>query len=86
MEKSKLNGSGSPALPFFLAGVGAGIAFSLLFAPRSGPATRDLISRKVKDGEGWVKAKAAEAEEYVHVQGAKLRDRAEEVAQVISQG
>ncbi|MDX1981597.1 MAG: YtxH domain-containing protein [Bryobacteraceae bacterium] len=80
-----MNGNGSTALPFFLAGVGVGIAFSLLFAPRSGPVTRDLISRKVKDGEGWVKARAAEAEEYVHAQGVKLRDRAEEVAEVISQ-
>lgn len=67
----------------FLTGVGTGIALTLLLAPRSGAATRGLIGRKVKDGEDWMKDKAAAAEDYVLTRGAGLRDRVQEVAEVI---
>ncbi len=85
METAKLNDCNcrSSALPFFLSGLGAGVALALLLAPLSGAATRSLISRKVKDGEDWMKDKAAAAEDYVLTRGAELRDRAKEVAEVI---
>lgn len=79
-----MNGNRSfDALPLFLTGLGTGVALTLLLAPLSGAATRSLIGRKVRDGENWVKGKATAAEDYVVTQGAGLRKRVEEVAEVI---
>jgi gas vesicle protein len=47
-------------LPLFLAGMGAGIALTMLLAPLSGSATRGLIRRKVQDGEDWAKDTATQ--------------------------
>jgi gas vesicle protein len=58
---------------------------TLLLAPLSGVATRSLIGRKVKNGEDWVKEKAAEAENYVRTHGAGLRDGVKKAAEVITQ-
>ena len=78
-----MNGTRSSALTLFLTGLGTGIAFSLLLAPRSGTATRRLIVRKVEHAEGWVKGKAAATKDYVQAQGAEVHDRIKEVAEVI---
>ena len=86
MEKSEMNGNRAYALPFFLVGLGTGIAATVLFAPRSGAATRRLINRKVEEGEDWMKAKAVAARGYVTSRGAELRDRVKEAAEVIGRG
>jgi gas vesicle protein len=83
MEKVEMNGNRACALPFFLAGLGTGIAVAVLLAPRSGAATRRLIGRKVQEGEDWMKAKAAAAWDYVSSRGAELRDRVKEAAEEI---
>ncbi|MBK5291599.1 MAG: YtxH domain-containing protein [Acidobacteriia bacterium] len=83
MEKFEMNGYRGSALPFFLTGLGTGIALALLLAPRSGAATRGLIGRKVNEGEDWIKDTAAATEDYVLSQAAGLRDRVNEVAEVI---
>jgi gas vesicle protein len=82
-----MNDSGndrSSLLMLFLTGVGTGIAVTLLLAPLSGEATRGLITRKVKEGKDWLDTKTGEAEEYVAAKGAVLRERAGEVAEVIT--
>ena len=63
MEGFGLNGTRGLSLPFFLAGMGTGVALTLLLAPLSGEATRNLIRRKVKEGADWAKDTAAGAEE-----------------------
>ncbi|MGA2182624.1 MAG: YtxH domain-containing protein [Bryobacteraceae bacterium] len=78
-----VNGNRSFAPLSFLIGLGAGIALTVLLAPRSGAATRRLISRKVEKGEDWMKDKAAAAQDYVRGHVEELRDRAKEVAEVI---
>jgi len=78
-----MNGNRAYALPFFLAGLGTGIAATILLAPRSGAATRRLMGRKVEEGEDWMKAKAVAAQNYVSGRGAELRDRVKEAAEVI---
>jgi len=83
MEKVAMNGNRSSALPFFLTGLGTGVALTLLLAPRNGAATRNLIGRKVKEGEDWMKDKAGAAEDYVLTQGEGLRAGAKKVAEVI---
>jgi hypothetical protein len=82
MEKVDMNGYRGSAL-LFLTGLGAGIALTVLLAPRSGAATRRLIGRKVEDGEDWMKDKAVAAQDYVRGHGEELRDRVKEVAKVI---
>ena len=71
------------ALLFFLAGMGAGIVFTALVAPRSGAATRRLIGRNVEEGKEWMKDKATAAQDYVRGCGEEVRDRVKEVAEVI---
>ena len=83
MENVEMNGNRGSALPFCLTGLGTGIALAVLFAPLSGARTRRLITRKVEEGEDWMKDKAAAAQDYVRGHGEELRDRAKEVAEVI---
>ncbi|MCX6633537.1 MAG: YtxH domain-containing protein [Acidobacteria bacterium] len=83
MEKVEMNDNRAYALPFFLAGLGTGVALTVLLVPRSGAATRRLIGRKVEEGEDWMKAKAVAAQNYVSSRGAELRDRVKEAAEVL---
>ena len=87
MEQIEVNGPcgrmGS-SLMLFLGGLGAGVALTILLAPRSGAATRRLIGSKVDDGKVWMKGQAAAAQAYMKVRGEEIRGRAGEVADVIS--
>jgi gas vesicle protein len=62
------NNVGSNAA-FFLAGLGIGAILALLWAPKSGKETRDLISQKATEGRDYLTARGKEyrrqAEEYV---------------------
>lgn len=86
IEKDSENGAFTSAVPFFLTGLGTGIALALLLAPQSGVATRGLIGRKCKESSEWVKDAADAAEEYVVAKGTEIRDRAKEVAEVVARG
>ena len=83
METMNCNNRAS-TLPLFLAGLGTGVALTLLLAPMSGAATRKLIRRRVQDGGGWVKDKAEAAGDYVVTQGEGLRDRVKDAADAIT--
>lgn len=78
-----MNGKCGSGLGLFLAGLGAGIAVTLLIAPASGQGTRRFLSNRLRDGEEWVKAKAAAAEEYAVSQTHAVRDRVKEAAEVL---
>ena len=52
--------SGSSSIGFFLAGLGIGAILALLFAPRSGQETRDLIAERAGEGRDYVKTRADE--------------------------
>jgi gas vesicle protein len=81
-DKFKLSCNRGSA-PFFLVGLATGVALALLLAPRSGAGMRRLIGRTVKEREDWVKAKSTAAQDYIRSQGADLRDRVKDVAEVI---
>ncbi|MGA3024124.1 MAG: YtxH domain-containing protein [Bryobacteraceae bacterium] len=86
MEKVETNGHSGKRVSgglFFLTGLGAGVALTVFFAPRSGAATRRLIRCKVEEGEDWMKDRAAAAQDYVKGHVEELRDRVKEVAEVI---
>ena len=82
-ERFEMNDSRDASLTLFLAGLGAGIAVSLLLAPRSGAGTRRLIVRKVQKGEGWVKEKAAAKKDYVQTQRTEPSDHVNNAAEVV---
>lgn len=84
IERVQLNGFRTSTVLCFLAGVTTGVAATLLLAPDSGAGTRNLIGRKFKEGEDWVKNKATEAEGRIRARGEDFLDRAKEVGEVIS--
>ena len=45
---------------YFLAGLGIGAVIALLFAPRSGQETRDMIVQKAEEGRDFVVTKTEE--------------------------
>jgi gas vesicle protein len=59
---------------FFLAGLGIGAILALLFAPRSGQETRDLIAAKASEGRDFVKAKTEELRKQAEETVEKGRD------------
>ena len=74
----KLNG-----LFFFLAGVAAGAGLALLFAPRTGEETRDLIRQKAEDGRDYLSSKQDEllrkADHMVEKGKKEVRRKAEDI-------
>jgi gas vesicle protein len=54
----------------FIVGVGVGAAVALLFAPRSGDETREILSDKVEAGRRYAKQRARE-----------FRDRADDTVE-----
>src|SRR5580704_11383379 len=55
-------------LSSFLLGVGVGIGIGLLFAPKSGQETRELLKEKADEGK-----------EYLKRRGSELRDNASDI-------
>jgi len=60
MEKSEFS--------YFLLGIGVGVGLGMLFAPKSGAETREII-----------KSKAGEGKEYVRQRGGELRETASDL-------
>lgn len=57
--------SGGDKFLYFLAGTGIGAVLALLFAPKSGKETRDLIARTAVDSRDFLANKVAEGKQYV---------------------
>ncbi len=56
------------SVSYFFLGLGLGVAVGLLFAPKSGPETRDLLLSKADEGR-----------EYIKRRGEDLRDSANDL-------
>ena len=50
-------------LSYFFLGLGIGVAAGVLFAPKSGPETRDYLKSKANEGADVAKRRAEEARE-----------------------
>jgi gas vesicle protein len=48
---------------YFFLGLGLGVAVGVLFAPKSGAETRDLIRSKAEEGTDYVKRRGSELRE-----------------------
>jgi gas vesicle protein len=59
-EEIMAEDNGGSNIVFFLAGLGIGAVVALLFAPRSGEETRDLIAQKANEGKDYVTARGQE--------------------------
>lgn len=59
---------------YFLLGLGIGVAAGILWAPRSGEETRQLIADKAGEGADYLKNRTQEGKEY-------LRQRADDLKQ-----
>ena len=59
---------------YFLLGLGIGVAAGILWAPRAGEETRQLLADKAGEGADYLKARAQEGTDYV-------RQRTEDVKQ-----
>jgi len=76
-----MSNNDSRSVTIFLAGMSVGAIAALLFAPRSGKETRELIGRKAEEGSDYVAAKGRElrrhAEDFVD-RGRKTAERVAE--------
>jgi gas vesicle protein len=63
---------------YFLLGLGIGVAAGMLWAPRAGDETRQLLADKAGEGADFLKSRAGESSEYV-------RQRAEDIKQSASE-
>jgi gas vesicle protein len=59
---------------YFLAGTGIGAMLALLFAPKSGRETRDLIARTATDSRDFVTNKVSEGRQLVEERSRKIGD------------
>jgi gas vesicle protein len=59
---------------YFLLGLGIGVAAGILWAPKAGEETRQLLAEKAEEGADYLKNRAQESTEYV-------RNRADDIRQ-----
>lgn len=52
--------NGGSSVGYFLAGLGIGAVIALLFAPRTGKETRDMLAQKAEQGKDFVFTKTEE--------------------------
>ena len=65
---------GSDKFLFFLAGAGIGAVLALLFAPKSGRETREIIAKTAGDGRDFLNSKVNEGRQFVEHTGRKVSD------------
>jgi len=68
------NNSGGDKILFFMAGAGIGAVLALLFAPKSGRETRELIARTATDSRDFIANKYSEGRQLVDERRRKLTD------------
>ena len=71
---SENSSGGGDKFAFFLAGAGIGAVVALLFAPKSGRETREMIARTATDGREYISSKVTEGKQLVEEKGRRLGD------------
>jgi gas vesicle protein len=67
--------NGGSSIAVFLAGLGIGAVLALLFAPRSGQETRDMIGQKANEGKDYLNNRSRE----IRQQAEDLVDKAKDI-------
>jgi gas vesicle protein len=65
-------------LSSFLLGLGVGVGIGMLFAPKAGSETRQLIKDKAGEGSDFLKQKAGESGEFLKSRSSDLKQTASE--------
>jgi gas vesicle protein len=68
------NSGGGDKMLFFMAGAGIGAVLALLFAPKSGRETRELIARTANDSRDFIANKYSEGRQVVDDKRRKMTD------------
>ena len=68
------NNSAGDKILFFMAGAGIGAVLALLFAPKSGRETRELIARTATDSREFITNKVTEGRQIVEEKGRQIGD------------
>ena len=63
-------------LSSFLLGLGVGVGIGMLFAPKTGEETRQIIKEKAGEGSEFIKQKAGEGSEFIKQRGSELKETA----------
>jgi len=71
---SENSSGGADKILFFLAGAGIGAALALLFAPKSGRETREMIARGATDSRDFITNKVTEGRQLVEEKGRRIGD------------
>src|SRR5262245_34920682 len=66
--------SGGDKILFFMAGAGIGAVLALLFAPKSGRETREMIARTATDSRDFIANKYSEGRQVVDDKRRKVTD------------
>jgi gas vesicle protein len=61
---------------YFLLGLGIGVAAGILFAPRTGEETRQILSDKAGEGAEYLKNRAQDGTEYVKQRSDEIKQSA----------
>ena len=61
---------------YFLLGLGIGVAAGILWAPRAGEETRQLIAEKAGEGADYLKSRASEGTDYMKQRADDLKGTA----------
>ena len=68
------NGGSGDKFLYFLAGAGIGAVLALLFAPKSGKETREILARTATDSKEFIANKYSEGKQYVGETKQKVTD------------
>jgi len=71
---SENGNGGASGFAYFLAGLSFGALITLLFAPKTGQETRDLIGAKANEGKEYVTARSKEVREQAEQLVGKAKD------------
>jgi gas vesicle protein len=71
---SENSSGGADKFLFFVAGAGIGAVLALLFAPKSGRETRELIARTATDSRDFINSKVNEGRQLVEEKSRRLGD------------
>ena len=64
---------------YFLLGLGIGVAAGILWAPRSGEETRQILADKAGEGADYVRQRTDEGKEYLRQQTGNIKDQASDI-------
>jgi len=67
-------GNGADKVLYFVAGAGIGAVLGLLFAPKSGRETRELIARTANESRDYLTSKVSEGRQFIDESKRKVSD------------